>query len=66
MKFDWNLGIHVCVQHVCVPSGFSHGILVSSFIGILTVLGKVKYCGKDTSTLYVTTLLWSATLISWA
>lgn len=42
---------------MCVPAGFSHGKLVSSFIGILTVLGKAKYCGKETSTLYSTPLL---------
>lgn len=43
--------------YVCVPAGFCHGMLVSSFVGIVTLLGKAKYCGKETSTLYSTPLL---------
>lgn len=56
----------MCVQDVCIPAGFSHGILVPSSIGIFTVGGKVKYCGNETSTLYSTSLLWTALLIAWA
>lgn len=58
-------GIQVFQGYVHIPAGFSHGILVSSSIGNLTVLGKVKYCGKETSTLYSIPLLWS-TPLSWA
>jgi len=49
----------------CVPAGFSHCMVVSSFTGIVTVLGRVKYRGKETSTLYSIPLLWYTLLNSW-
>lgn len=35
-----------------VPARFCQGTLASSFRGMRTTLGKIKYCGKETPTLY--------------